>query len=139
MLLNRPFDDHTQGRIRIESEAVLTILEHCQGGQWHLISSEVIDAEISKILDHDKRQKVEILAEIHQTYTIVNEFIEKRAIDLEKLTFKSYDALHIACAEKSGADVFLTTDDLLIKKALENRDILRVRVHNPLRWLMEVI
>jgi len=104
-----------------------------------LISSEVIDAEISKILDHDKRQKVEILAEIHQTYTIVNEFIEKRAIDLEKLTFKSYDALHIACAEKSGADVFLTTDDLLIKKALENRDILRVRVHNPLRWLMEVI
>ena len=130
MLLNRPFDDHTQGRIRIESEAVLTILEHCQGGQWHLISSEVIDAEISKILDHDKRQKVEILAEIHQTYTIVNEFIEKRAIDLEKLTFKSYDALHIACAEKSGADVFLTTDDLLIKKALENRDILRVRVQS---------
>ncbi len=60
-------------------------------------------------------------------------------MELEGLGFKAYDALHIACAERSGSDVFLTTDDSLVKKALQNEDISRVRVENPVKWLMEVI
>ena len=38
--LNRPFDDQTQDRIYIESEAVLKILFNCQNGIWHLIGSD---------------------------------------------------------------------------------------------------
>jgi hypothetical protein len=32
---------------------------------------------------------------------------------LETLGFGSFDALHSACAESAGAEVFLTTDDRL--------------------------
>ena len=47
-------------------------------------------------------------------------------------------ALHLACAESGGADVFLTTDDKLLHKAAACAERLRVRVENPLVWLKEV-
>jgi hypothetical protein len=37
--LNRPFDDQTQPRIFLETQAVLTIVKQCQFAQWHLITS----------------------------------------------------------------------------------------------------
>lgn len=40
--LNRPFDDQTHDRIRLEAEAVLLILSHVEAGQWQLIGSEVM-------------------------------------------------------------------------------------------------
>lgn len=136
---NRPFDDHAQDRVRLESEAVLTILEHTQSGMWAIIGSEVIDIEISKIPDDDLRCKVNILTGMKQKFITVNNDVEIRAKELEKLGFKSFDALHIACAEKGDADILLTTDDIFLSKALQNRNILKIRVENPLRWLMEVM
>ena len=136
---NRPFDDHAQDRVRLESEAVLTILEHIQSRMWALIGSEVIDIEISKIPDDDLRCKVNILTGMKQKLITVNNDVEIRAKELEKLGFKSFDALHIACAEKGDADILLTTDDIFLSKALQSRNILKVRVENPLRWLMEVM
>ena len=136
---NRPFDDHAQDRVRLESEAILTILEHTQSGMWTIIGSEVIDIEISKIPDDDLRCKVNILTGMKQKFITVNNDVEIRAKELEKLGFKSFDALHIACAEKGDADILLTTDDIFLSKALQSRNILKVRVENPLRWLMEVM
>jgi hypothetical protein len=46
-------------------------------------------------------------------------------------------SLHIACAEGRACDVLLTTDDRLLKKAIRYRSRLRVRVENPVNWLME--
>lgn len=137
--LNRPFDDQTQERVHLESEAVLTILNRCQIGEWQLISSEVVDFEISRIPDDDRRQKVSILASLAGFKVIVDRQIENRAIELEGLGFKSFDALHIACAEKAGVDVLLTTDDRLLRNALRSSNIVKVGIENPLKWLMEVI
>ena len=58
-----------------------------------------------------------------------------RGKQLEALGFKEYDALHIACAETAKADVFLTTDDAVIRRAKRLRSQLRVRVENPDTWL----
>jgi len=137
--LNRPFDDSTQDRIRLESEAVLTILSHGQTGKWILIKSEVVDLEISKIPDGDRRQKVASLSSISLSSVIVDENTEKRAAELKELGFKPIDAFHIACAEKGRADVFLTTDDELLRKALQKKGVLKVRLENPVKWLMEEI
>lgn len=137
--LNRPFDDLTQDRVRLESEAVLTILNHCQTKNWHLLNSEMVEIEISKIPDDDKRLKVSILSTLLKSEILINKEIESRAIEVEEMGFKSFDALHIACAEKGEADIFLTTDDNLLQKALQNKNLLKVRVENPVRWLMEVI
>lgn len=54
---NRPFDDQTQDRIRIESDAILAILSKCMSGRWQLLSSEVIDIEIKTLEMSGKRIK----------------------------------------------------------------------------------
>lgn len=137
--LNRPFDDQTQDRIHFESEAVLIILNRCQIGRWWLISSDVVDFEISRTPDSERRQKVIILTALSKSKIIIDTEIEERAVELEALGFKPFDALHIACAEKSNADILLTTDDSLLYKALRNINRLKVKIENPVKWLMEVI
>lgn len=47
--LNRPFDDQTQDRIRLEAEAVLLILAHIEAGDWDMIGSEALEFEIGQI------------------------------------------------------------------------------------------
>lgn len=136
--LNRPFDDQTQERIHLESEAVLLILIRCQSKEWQLLGSEVVDYEISQIPDEERRQKVRYLATVGESKVTVTESVESRAQELEKLGFKVYDALHIAGAEAGSADVLLTTDDRMLSKAQQHEEELHVRVANPTLWLMEV-
>ena len=135
--LNRPFDDRRQERIRFESEAVITILDRCCSKTLTLLSSELVDLEISKIPDDDRKQKVLLLSSITKINIVIDDEIKHRAKELYKLGFKSFDALHIACAEKGQADVFLTTDDHLLKKAVSQKEFIKVRFENPLKWLME--
>ncbi|MFN5970778.1 MAG: hypothetical protein ACK47N_17625 [Microcystis sp.] len=56
-----------------------------------------------------------------------------------QLGFKFYDALHLAFAEAGGADIFLTTDDRLLRKAQQYRDSINVMVENPVIWLMATL
>ena len=51
---------------------------------------------------------------------------------------KQWDALHLACAESGQADIFLTTDDKLLRLSQRIANKLQVRVDNPLSWLTEV-
>jgi len=46
-----------------------------------------------------------------------------------------FDAVHLACAESGKADVFLTTDDRLLKLAKRLAKKLHVTVENPLDWM----
>ena len=137
--LNRPFDSQDDERVRIEADAVLSILRKCEDGRWTLLGSEIIEYEISKSPDFEKREKVELLYSISKDRIIMNEKILERAKELERISFSGYDALHIASAEYGGADVFLTTDDGIIRKAKKNINIIRVKVENPVIWFMEAI
>ncbi|BAG03619.1 hypothetical protein [Microcystis aeruginosa] len=56
-----------------------------------------------------------------------------------QLGFKFYDALHLAFAEAGGADIFLTTDDRLLRKAQQYRDSINVTVENPVIWLIATL
>jgi predicted nucleic acid-binding protein len=136
--LNRPFDDQTQERIHLEAEAVLLILARCQHREWQLLGSEAVEFEISRIPDEERRQKVRLLASLAESVVSVTEEVERRAGDLEGLGFKALDALHVACAEEGMADVLLTTDDRLLRQAEKHGNILKVKVKNPVAWLMEV-
>jgi predicted nucleic acid-binding protein len=57
---------------------------------------------------------------------------------MKLLGFKQWDALHLACAESGQVDIFLTTDDKLLRLAHRVAAQLKVRVENPLTWLTEV-
>jgi predicted nucleic acid-binding protein len=136
--LNRPFDDQTWARIHLEAEAVLVILSRCEAGTWEWIGSEVIDWEIAQTPDPERRRRVELLAQHAHRSVIVGEEEVGLAQRFEAWGISALDALHLACAESGGADIFLTTDDKLLRGAAAHAERLQVQVKNPLALLEEV-
>ena len=137
--LNRPFDDQSQDRIHLETEAILTILKYIENEDWLLLNSDVILYEINKIPDSERKIKVSFMVSMAKHHIQINNSIVRRAEQIQQLGIKSYDALHIACAEIGKADIFLTTDDLLLKKLRRHADKINVQTNNPLDWIREVI
>ena len=137
--LNRPFDDWTQARVRLEAEAILAVIEKFETHSWELISSTALEAEIARTPDPVRRQRLlDSLTIAAQTVWITERMVD-RANDLQNLGFQSFDALHIACAEFADVDALLTTDDRLLRKAMKHRANLNVEVANPVTWFMAVI
>lgn len=138
--LNRPYDDQTQDRIRLESEAVIAILRHVESEEWSLVSSGVVSYEISRTSDEERKRRLLLLVQGASVFIPVGQQTYIRAGELQhELGIKAYDALHIACAEQGGADAFLSTDDRLVKAIKRNSETTNIRVENPLTWLQEVI
>ncbi|HEY9153025.1 MAG TPA: hypothetical protein VIN60_09095 [Anaerolineales bacterium] len=54
-----------------------------------------------------------------------------QAENLEKSGFDSYNAIHLASAGQENVDVFLTTDDLLLKATNRNKELFSFIVINP--------
>ncbi len=137
--LNRPFDDQRQDRIRLEAEAVLLILGRCEAGTWQWLSSAVVEEEVNNTPSSERRARVRnMLSGVHGTVALTDVAIA-RAQELKAMRFRTYDALHLACAEQATVDVFLTTDDRVLRIATRHTAQLKVRVANPLDWLLEVI
>jgi predicted nucleic acid-binding protein len=137
--LNRPFDDQTQVRIRLEAEAVLGILGRIENGELEWIGSEVLMDEIAQTFDAQRLIRVKLLSSFVQEIVEVTIKEVKRAKELQKEGFQQYDALHIACAENAKADLFLSTDDRLLKRAKRVSKRLKIRVANPLDWVAEMM
>ena len=136
--LNRPFDDQRQDRIRLEAEAVLLILARCEAGEWQSISSAVVEKEINQIPNKERRNRIKTMLKGTSLTVALTDTGVARAREITALGFRTYDALHLACAEQAGAEVLLTTDDGIIRTATRNVERLKVRVANPLDWILEV-
>ena len=135
--LNRPFDDLSQDKVYLETEAILSIVSRCEQGEWVLVSSGVIEYELSNSTDEDRLgQVMNLYAAASERFTLTEQ-TEKRAAYFQSNGIKTLDSLHLAAAEISGADVFLTTDDRLLRAA--KRLNAHVKTENPLSWLMEVM
>ena len=135
--LNRSLDDLSQDRVRLEAEAVLSIYSNCREGLWLLIRSDALDAEISRTPDSRRREQVSLALAIAQIQVPLDPAIRQRAAYLTQLGFKSFDAVHLATAEVA-ADVLLTTDDRLLRRAMRCQQQLGVKVANPVSWLISV-
>ena len=132
--LNRPFDDQSQGRVKLEAEAVLLILSQVERGNFRWASSEAVIHEIRQIRDSDRRQRLlQSITLAGETVEITSE-IQCRATELVRLGFGAMDSLHLACAETAECLIFLITDDRLLKRASDCRRKIRVLVKNPLTW-----
>jgi predicted nucleic acid-binding protein len=134
--LCRPFDNHDDTRIRLESEAVLAIIRRCSL-DWDLITSTAVLYEISSINDLVKKSHVIQLTSRAREIIRIDANLLLRADTIEKTGIMGMDAIHLAFAEKAGA-VFLTTDDEVIRIMKAHSQDILVRVNNPLHWLTEV-
>jgi hypothetical protein len=136
--LNRPLDDFSQDRVRLEAEAVLLIYRKCRIGEWALISSTALQAEILKTPNVQRREQVILALSIAQVQVTLDDTIKRRATDLVSFGFKPFDAVHIASAEMGQADVMLTTDDRLLRRATRYQDRLNISIENPAIWLLAI-
>jgi predicted nucleic acid-binding protein len=135
--LCRPFDDQLVPRIRYESEAIIAILNRCER-DWDLVWSFAITYEIAKILDYQKKHYVTSFAAKTKITVSVDENIKERAAVFMGWGIKALDALHVACAERAGATVLLTTDDTLKNIMSHHSDTISIRIVNPAQWYEEV-
>lgn len=135
---NRPFDDQSQDRIHDEGEAVLSIIKRSRKDGNILVGSTVLRLEISRIADPDKRLNVEMLYSSVAEEIPYSEQIRARAEAIRsQVNIKNMDSLHLASAEAGHVEIFLTTDDHLLKKCREIKP--QLRVMNPVSLLAENI
>jgi predicted nucleic acid-binding protein len=136
--LNRLTDDQSQARVRNEAEAVEGILRLVRAGKVTWVSSTALEIEISRNPDRERRHDVAALLAFSNEVVVPRSRASERATLLQGLGFGTFDALHLASAEQGQADVFLTTDDELLRRAGRYRNELHVRVQNPVSWYREV-
>lgn len=129
---NRPFDDQTQIRIKLETEAKLYIQTRIKQQHIELAWSYLLDHK-NQANPYEDRQET-ITPWKHQAVVDVSETPEiiEKANTLRQRTLKSKDALHVACAIWAQCDYFLTTDDLLLKKL---HDFAEIAVVSPLIFI----
>ncbi len=136
--LSRLFDPPTQERIVQEAEAIRHILAYFSRQHWHWIVSDVLLSEINRISDLEERSQIRIWLTLAHRIIRVGPTEVSRSLQLKMLGFHELDAFHIACAESGEAEIFLTTDDRLLRRAQRYHTRLYVRVENPFIWLQEV-
>lgn len=104
--IQRPLDDQTQLRVKVEAVAVLSILEHCRTGGAELVSSDALLFEIGRNPHPDRRTFAETAVAIAVVHQPLTPAVEGRASTLEAGGMKPLDALHVASAEAVGAVYF---------------------------------
>ena len=137
--LNRPFDDQSQPRIRLEAEAISLILDKLHQGEWEWVGSEILLHELRQNPDLENRQRALSFASLAHQIVEITEKILRRAEELKEAGFDPYDAIHLSSAEFGKADVFLTTDDQILKVTARKKNLLSFTVENPVKWLEEVL
>ncbi len=133
---NRPFDDQSQLRIRLETEAKLKIQELICSKSYNLTWSYILDYENNQNPFKERKEQISkwrthAFEDIVENQSIINE-----ALKFNKSGFKKFDSLHLACAVYAKVDYFLTTDDFIIKKASLINNIC---ITDPIGFIKEVL
>lgn len=115
-IYNRQFDDQSQPRIWLETQAASVIMQMIENKKIEFITSSVVSYENSRNPYKSRRRWVERIQKQATHNQVVDEAIEQRAKSLEKAQVKALDALHLACAEATNCDYFVTCDDRLMRR-----------------------
>ena len=124
---NRPYDDQSQMRINLESQAKLFIQEKIREKKIELVTSYVLDFENGR-----NRYKIQSAAiqrfmdENSRIYVGKRRLadIEEKAGEIQRTGVKEKDALHVACAIMADCQYFLSTDDRLLKYKTEEIELI---------------
>lgn len=127
---NRPYDDQSQLRIFLESQAKLQIQKEILEGKHDLVWSFILEYENEQNPFDIRKMAIRDWKSIAKYSVVLNETISYFAKSLLKKGIKEKDALHIACAVNEKCDIFFTTDKKLI-----NTMIPEIRIMNPMEYI----
>lgn len=135
--LQRPLDTADQVRIALEIEAIVGLYNQVDLGGIELVSSEVLDLEISRIVSPLRRRIAYNLLSRADVFVHLTEEIERKAQWFSGHQIGSIDALHLACAEAARCDYFCTCDDRFLRRA-KQIDGLAVKPVSPVELIQEL-
>lgn len=115
---NRPFDDQTQIKIRLETEAKLYIQKEILNGRFELVWSYILDFENAENPYEQRRDSILNWKDIAILDCEEDEEVISLAQELVSIGLKVKDSLHIACAVKGKCQYFITTDNKILNKHL---------------------
>jgi len=133
---NRPFDDQSQIKIRLETEAKLKIQEEIISGTFQLIWSYILDYENNRNPYQERKLRIKKWKRYAIEDVEENPVVIETAKILNKKGFHKIDSLHIACAIISKSEYFLTTDDQILKRARLLNDI---KINDPIGFIKEIL
>ena len=135
--LKMPFDDQSSPRIRLESEAVLMIMQSKRDG-IEFIHTQAQDLENDQNPLGWRAERVRRWLEMLPVVSLPVQELAARIEALVGLGFKPFDALQLGSAELAGASVFCTCDDRLLKNADRQTQNLKLRVVDPVELAREL-
>lgn len=132
---NRPYDDQSQLRIQMETQAKLEIQQQIRDEKLELATSYILEAE--NAVNPYERKRIDIQAFMDKyTKAFISEIQDKavreQAAKIMETGIRLMDACHIACAMIAKCDVFLSTDKRMLKYQSE-----AIRIMNPVMFVME--
>lgn len=113
---NRPYDDQTQGRIRLETEAKLILQQKVRDAECELVWSSILDFENSKNPFEEHMMAIHQWRKLAVRVVVAYKGVLDRARFIMTFGVGEFDALHVACAIEGNAGIFVTTDDRLLKR-----------------------
>src|SRR6202795_3219075 len=93
--LNSPFDDLFSERVRLEAEAVVTLLAAVEDGALEWVGSEYLEFEVSQDPDRERVRRLSSLLGLAATRVETSDAVAERARALERFRLRGLDALHI--------------------------------------------
>lgn len=129
---NLPYDDQSQLKIFLETQAKLQIQKEILQGKHELVWSFILEYENEQNPFDIRKMAIKDWKGVAKQLVILNDEIVSFAKGLLKKGIKEKDALHIACAVNAGCDVFFTTDKKLI-----HTPIPEIKTMNPIDYILK--
>ena len=133
---NRPYDSQTAQRIKLETEAKLSIQMQVINSQLELVWSFMLDYENAANPYADQREAIAEWKNLAKKHIQATQNILEHGKQIEAITaIKSKDALHLACAIEAECHYIITTDRLFLKKA-QSIDV--IDTLNPIDFVLKL-
>jgi predicted nucleic acid-binding protein len=130
---NRPYDDQSILRNQREAEAKIYIQDGILQGNFELAWSYIMDYEISFNPFSDRKNQIIKWKNIAKIDINESERIIAFAKEIMTKNIKSKDSLHLSCAIDANCEYFITTDEKILNKTIENLIVI-----NPIDFIRTI-
>jgi len=130
---NRPYDDQTQLRIYLETQAKLHVQNLVYEKKIELVWSFILTFENSQNIFNAKKTSISQWENLSSSFVEKSEEIRLIAKEIMTTGIKPADAAHVACAIAGNCDYFVTVD----KRLLKYRDK-RILICNPIELINQI-
>ena len=130
---NRPYDDQTQLKIFLETQAKLHIQGLVYDNKMELVWSFILTFENSRNMFDGKKKEIAQWEKLSSFFVEKSEEIRKMAKEIMTTGIKAADAVHVACAIVGNCDYFITVD----KRLLKYQDK-RITIYSPIEFINNI-